>query len=171
MPNGRKYWRMRYSWRGKEPPPAFGVYPEVSLKMARMKRDEARLTLAQGLNPKTGRASGRLFEDVAREWFAKNIQAVRSEGHAQTVLSRLERLIFPSLGHHPAGEITAQDILNVRRPRLLSYSLRQLNHRPIDALPPLVRPLPHPLVQLHRPARLTDLRPLHAILPSPAYCH
>ena len=116
MPNGHKYWRMRYSWRGKENTLAFGVYPDVSLKMARMKRDEARLTLAQGLNPKTGRASGRLFEDVAREWFAKNIQAVRSEGHAQTVLSRLEHLIFPSLGHRPAGEITAQDILNMLRP-------------------------------------------------------
>lgn len=116
MPNGRKYWRMRYSWRGKENTLAFGVYPDVSLKMARVKRDEARLALAQGLNPKTGRASGRLFEDVAREWFAKNIQAVRSKGHAQTVLSRLERLIFPSLGHRPAGEITAQDLLDTLRP-------------------------------------------------------
>lgn len=116
MPNGRKYWRMRYSWRGKENTLAFGVYPDVSLKMARVKRDEARLALAQGLNPKTGRASGRLFEDVAREWFAKNIQAVRSKGHAQTVLSRLERLIFPSLGHRPAGDITAQDLLDTLRP-------------------------------------------------------
>ena len=52
MPNGRKYWRMRYSWKGKENPLAFGVYPDVSLKMARVKRDEARLVLAQGLNPK-----------------------------------------------------------------------------------------------------------------------
>ena len=58
MPNGRKYWRMRYSWRGKENTPAFGVYPDVSLKTARMKRDEARLTLAQGVNPKTGRCFG-----------------------------------------------------------------------------------------------------------------
>ena len=58
MPNGRKYWRMRYSWRGKENTLAFGVYPEVSLKMARIKRDEARLTLAQGVNPKTGRCFG-----------------------------------------------------------------------------------------------------------------
>ena len=58
MPNGRKYWRMRYSWRGKENTLAFGVYPDVSLKMARMKRDEARLTLAQGVNPKTGRCFG-----------------------------------------------------------------------------------------------------------------
>ena len=31
MPNGRKYWRMRYSWRGKENTLAFGVYPDVSL--------------------------------------------------------------------------------------------------------------------------------------------
>ena len=31
---------------GQGAPPAFGVYPEVSLKMGRMKRDEARLALA-----------------------------------------------------------------------------------------------------------------------------
>ena len=35
MPNGRKYWRMRYSWRGKENTLAFGVYPDVSLKRGR----------------------------------------------------------------------------------------------------------------------------------------
>ena len=63
MPNGRKYWRMRYSWRGKENTPAFGVYPEVSLKMGRMKRDEARLTLAQGVNK-----DGQVLRYVVARW-------------------------------------------------------------------------------------------------------
>ena len=63
MPNGHKYWRMRYSWRGKENTPAFGVYPDVSLKTARMKRDEARLALAQGLNK-----DGQVLRYVVARW-------------------------------------------------------------------------------------------------------
>jgi hypothetical protein len=34
MPNGRKYWRMKYRFAGKERRLALGVYPETSLKDA-----------------------------------------------------------------------------------------------------------------------------------------
>ncbi len=34
MPNGSKYWRMKYRVNGKEKRLALGVYPEVSLKDA-----------------------------------------------------------------------------------------------------------------------------------------
>jgi hypothetical protein len=37
-----KYWRLKYRIAGKEKALALGVYPEVSLKEARAKRDEAR---------------------------------------------------------------------------------------------------------------------------------
>ena len=36
-----KYWRMKYRFGGKEKTQALGVYPEVSLKMARQRRAEA----------------------------------------------------------------------------------------------------------------------------------
>ncbi len=38
-PNGGKYWRLRYRFANKENMLALGVYPEVSLKEARDKRD------------------------------------------------------------------------------------------------------------------------------------
>jgi len=38
-PNGGKYWQMKYRFDGKEKTLSFGVYPEVSLKEARDKRD------------------------------------------------------------------------------------------------------------------------------------
>lgn len=41
-PTGGKYWQMKYRFDGKEKTLSFGVYPEVSLKEARNKRDEAR---------------------------------------------------------------------------------------------------------------------------------
>lgn len=35
MPNGSRYWRMKYRFGGKEKLASFGVYPEVSLAEAR----------------------------------------------------------------------------------------------------------------------------------------
>ena len=31
MPNGSKYWRMKYRFNGKDKRIAFGVFPEISL--------------------------------------------------------------------------------------------------------------------------------------------
>ena len=45
-PSGAKYWRLKYRFAGKEKVLALGVYPTVSLKDARSKRDAARKLLA-----------------------------------------------------------------------------------------------------------------------------
>jgi hypothetical protein len=42
MKTGVKYWRMKYRFAGKEKRLAIGVYPEVSLKQAREKCEEAK---------------------------------------------------------------------------------------------------------------------------------
>ena len=39
-PDGSKYWRLKYNYAGKEKLMALGVYPVISLKEARAKRDE-----------------------------------------------------------------------------------------------------------------------------------
>ncbi|MGC8702840.1 MAG: Arm DNA-binding domain-containing protein [Thiomonas sp.] len=49
--NGSKYWRLKYRYLGAEKTLALGVYPEVSLRAARAKRDEARAHLADGRDP------------------------------------------------------------------------------------------------------------------------
>ncbi len=50
-PNGSKYWRLRYSFEGKERLLALGVYPDVSLAEARERRDKARKHIANGVDP------------------------------------------------------------------------------------------------------------------------
>ena len=40
-PNGAKWWRLKYRIDGKEKLLSLGVYPDVSLKQARERRDEA----------------------------------------------------------------------------------------------------------------------------------
>ena len=50
-PNGKKLWRFRYHFAGKENLLAFGSYPEITLASARRKRDEARRLIAEGIDP------------------------------------------------------------------------------------------------------------------------
>jgi len=44
-PSGSKYWRLKYRFAGREKRLALGVYPDVSLKAVRDKRDAARKLL------------------------------------------------------------------------------------------------------------------------------
>ena len=77
--NGSRYWRHKYRFNGKEKRMAYGVYPEVSLKEARTKRDNTRRMLAEGIDPSAAkqakkvalnRANSNHFESVAREWYS-----------------------------------------------------------------------------------------------------
>ena len=38
-PNGSKYWRLQYRYEGKQKMLALGVYPEITLADARVRRD------------------------------------------------------------------------------------------------------------------------------------
>ena len=50
-PAGGRLWRFRYWIAGVEKLLILGVYPDVSLKRARKKRDEARRLIADGIDP------------------------------------------------------------------------------------------------------------------------
>lgn len=96
---------------------ALGVYPEVSLREAREKRDEARKSLAQGIDPNAERKATKTvesetFEAIAREWFGSPSWV---ESHADKIIRRLERDIFPWIGHRPIREVLAPELLTVLR--------------------------------------------------------
>lgn len=50
-PNGGKRWRFKYRFDDKEKLLSLGVYPDISLKDARLRRDEARKLLAHFIDP------------------------------------------------------------------------------------------------------------------------
>ncbi|WP_421351384.1 tyrosine-type recombinase/integrase [Aeromonas veronii] len=118
-----KYWRLKFRFGGKEKVLALGVYPEVSLKEARVKRDEARRLLADGIDPSLARkqskvasrlASENSFEVIAREWHQSQL-ARWSPIHAQRVIESLEADAFPDLGLVPVAELTAPIMLDALR--------------------------------------------------------
>jgi integrase len=116
-PQGAKRWRFRFQLNGKRNRLSLGHYPEVRLKDARMRRDEMRILIANGIDPALERATQReaekgvnQFETIAREWFTK-FSANWTKGHAATVLARLEQNVFPFIGKEPINELTAPAIL------------------------------------------------------------
>ncbi|WP_029457263.1 tyrosine-type recombinase/integrase [Solidesulfovibrio alcoholivorans] len=117
-PKGGKWWRLRYTFQGKENMLSLGVYPDVSLKDARERRDAARKHLAQGIDPSKIRqeekaeaaAEALTFEHVAREWYER-FKPKWSPSHSLDVIQRLEKNVFPSLGPRPIRDITAPELL------------------------------------------------------------
>jgi len=118
-----KYWRLDYRFDGKRKTLAMGTYPEVNLKDARERRDEARKLLANDIDPSEHRKakkaakvkrSANSFEVVAREWFAKHAPNW-VPSHADRIIRRLERDIFPRIGGRPIADVTAPELLDAVR--------------------------------------------------------
>lgn len=122
-PSGGKWWRLKYRFDNKEKRISLGVYPDISLKDARDRRDEARKLLANGVDPSENRKAikstrmdraANSFEVVGREWFAK-YSPTWASNHGIRIIRRFERDIFPWIGGRPIAEITAPELLSVIR--------------------------------------------------------
>ena len=131
-----KYWRLDYRFAGKRKTLALGIYPQVSLAKARVKRDKARQELADGLDPsavkrieKTAKlmASTNTFKAMALEWHSANVSGW-SETHAVTTMKRMEKNIFPWLGERPLVDIEAPEVLTTLR-RVESRGALDTTHR------------------------------------------
>lgn len=118
QPSGAKWWRFDYRFAGKRKTLSMGVYPDVSLKQAREKREDARKLVAAGIDPSEHRkatkdeAVGNTFEAVAREWYSKQVTVIKTST-AEKLLRRLEGDVFPFIGAQPIDQITAPEVLTV----------------------------------------------------------
>ncbi len=133
-PNGSKWWRLDYRRPGtkKRNTLSLGTYPDVSLKQARERREEARRQIAEGIDPGDLRKAEALsgaetFEAIAREWHAKHVPTW-SKAHAERLMGRLEKDVFPWIGRKPIGGLAAPDVLAVLR-RIDARGARDTAHR------------------------------------------
>lgn len=119
-PRGGRWWRFKYRFGGKSKLLSLGVYPEVSLKDARARRDEYRVMLNQGIDPGEVRKAAKVpiartvdqFDLVVEQWH-KKMAPSWSANHAALVMRRLERDVLPALGGRSIKEIRAPDVLVV----------------------------------------------------------
>lgn len=138
-PAGGKWWRFRYKFDGKEKLLSLGIYPDVGLKDARAKRDEARKLLADGIDPGENRKAQKLarveraansFEVIAREWHGK-FSPGWAATHSSKIIRRLETEIFPWLGGRPISDITAPELLTCIR-RIEARGILETAHRTLQ---------------------------------------
>jgi integrase len=135
-PTGSGWWRFRYRFAGREGMLSLGVYPDVTLAMARERRDKARTLVAAGIDPSAERQAEKVervrqaeamahaaagkpgpgtFEHTAREWLTTKHEHEVSPGHAARTLRRFELDIFPALGWRPIAEIEPPELLDALR--------------------------------------------------------
>lgn len=122
-PNGSKYWRLAYRFDGKQKTLALGVYPDISLKQARMKRIDAKELINEGKDPSLEKKkekamavenNANTFEAIAREWY-DNRKDIWKPRYSVEVIKRLEEDIFPEIGAYPIKEIEPPLLLQVIR--------------------------------------------------------
>ena len=135
-PRGGKYWRLKYRFGGKEKRLSLGVYPDVSLKEARHRCEDARRLLTREIDPseyrqalKAARAqqTTNSFEAVAREWFAKHAPNW-APSHSSRIINRLERDVFPWIGGKSVATVTTTQVLALVR-RLEERGALETAHR------------------------------------------
>lgn len=122
-PAGGKLWRFKYRRpvTKKENLLALGAFPDLSLKRAREKREEARTLLADDIDPGAQRqavkaasvaAAANSMEVVAREYLAMKA-GQRTPGTASRAQAWMEQHVFPLIGARPMDEIEAPELLAV----------------------------------------------------------
>ncbi len=133
QPSGGMLWRFKYRIDGHdedgspkriEKKLGLGTYPDVSLKEARERRDEARKLLANGIDPAEQKqrdkrtamvSAANTFSVVAKAYVAKN----HRDGLAEATVQKREwfiRLVEKSIGHRPIAEIEPYEVLDAVRP-------------------------------------------------------
>lgn len=119
QPSGGKLWRFKYRFNGKEKKLGLGRYPDVSLKEARRRRDEARQTLAMGTDPGEVKKQVALtaalnaansFEAVGDEYLDK----MSREGREAVTINKsrwLASLFSASIKQSPIASISPAELL------------------------------------------------------------
>lgn len=117
--NGSKLWKLKLRINGREQKLSFGSYPQITLKEARCRRDEAKLELSRGGDPVRRRRMDKLaaqlgsknkFEEIAEEFIAKR----EAEGVAEATVKKARwflALLRPGIGKVPIAQITSQELL------------------------------------------------------------
>ena len=135
-PNGGKWWRLKYRFGGKEKLLSLGTYPQVSLKDARNRRDEAKKIISNGNDPSAERQQAKVesrlsaantFGAVADELLGKKAKKLAQVTQAK-LKAILDNDLRPWLGDRPIRDITAPEILAVVQ-RIENRGANELAHR------------------------------------------
>lgn len=120
-PSGAKSWKLKYLFAGREKKLSLGTYPEMGLKDARRRAEDARRQISDGVDP----SAVKRLEAIARQISAENsfapiarefIKKMEREGKGDATLTKARwflSLLEPALGNRPIREIKPAELLLV----------------------------------------------------------
>lgn len=123
LPSGAKIWRLAYRFGGKPKTKAYGPYPAVSLAEARVKRDEDKALLRDGIDPMADRKAARSDARAhgrGRKWVTLREASDRywtsrkdiTDGYRDNALRGIEMHLCGNLGDRDVASITRADLLD-----------------------------------------------------------
>jgi integrase len=115
LPSGKLSWLYRYRLNGRPEKMMVGRYPEMSLKVARNKRDELGGVVASGRSParekrmaKMATSSGTTMREFAERYYREIV--IRDRKDPRNIRRYLNNEILPALGGKQLREVTAADV-------------------------------------------------------------
>ncbi|MDA7777540.1 tyrosine-type recombinase/integrase [Rhodobacteraceae bacterium] len=129
---GQGTWKLRFvsPAKGKRRDISFGVYPEVSIVVARQLANEARCQIALGTDPLDARGDAKkvakletnilTFETAAKKVHVNLKDGWKNGKHQAQWINTLNTYVFPTIGHKSLTEIDVSDIAEALRPIWLS---------------------------------------------------
>jgi integrase len=107
---GTKSWTYHFTLGGLRARMTFGTYPATSLAKAHTTADEAKAALETGRDPRTALAKPETLKAICEEWAEREGAGLRTGDDRKATL---ERLVYPTLGNRPIGDIRRSDIVRL----------------------------------------------------------
>ena len=105
---GGMSWRMNYYFDGKDKTLSFGKYPTVTIKDARLRREEAKELLAKGIDPgeqkKQAKADHYTFKEAGERWYEHHAEVTvpltqkKSRMYLEVLNKKIGGRALPELG-------------------------------------------------------------------------
>lgn len=127
-PTGRKVWKVIYTFNGKKNTTTLGEYPIFLAKEARLKRDEIKKQIAEGVDPNQKKKADKIQKLSCipfGELITKYITDIApSHKGADKEISRLHKLMndYPKLMQKPITDVNQLDMIELRNDRLSKVS-------------------------------------------------
>ena len=112
MNSGRKVWRVRFTADGKRYMKTLGEYPLLSLKEARLKRDEIKVSISSGENPVRPKPNRLTLKEVFEEFMRERQEGTYTQKYCYNTRQRMKEVI-KLYGENYIDSITSADILSI----------------------------------------------------------
>jgi integrase len=138
---GARSFRYDYRCKGRRKTLVYGLYPDVTLKVARERHTDARRLLAAGGDPaakkrqdrhQAVRVAANTLKGLAEDWYAE-LAPHKSHSWRDNARRWLDKRVYPAMGSTPAAEVTSADVLALikgiatKRPKTAEYVRQMLS--------------------------------------------